>query len=201
MPKSRRQKDNDEFNRVFFGGESSSISAERDRSGREKAIYKTAFTTPGGTMLLYPQTDVDFEDLDTSVLPPHNARNGRRDDVKDLDRFFEWAQTREMKKYGGRMETISRKEVHHIRYHDGVGIAVNKLLSFAEKSGDCFIISLDTEGGDQGKDDRFPSTLQLSGKFDEEEYNVVFQLKSELVKSPSQPPHYPKSLTKHVPMP
>ena len=81
MPKSRRQKDNDKFYNVFFGGESSSNSLERDRSKRESEGYRTAFTTPDGTMLLYPQTGLDFDDLNTSVLPPHNPRNGTRDNV------------------------------------------------------------------------------------------------------------------------
>ena len=185
MPK---RLNNEQFFNAIYGGASTSNSARC--GGKGERDYNPTVDRPNAPMLFCAQTDFGFEDVSTSVLPPHNPRSGPRNEVKDLDRIYQWLQKREMERDGGTIETIERKAIHHVRYHDGLNKAVSKFIELSEQSGNCFVISLDTEGGDSSKEDRFPSTLQLSGKCGNEECNVVFQLKSELVKSPSSPPRH-----------
>ena len=133
-------------------------------------------------MIIYVQSDIGFEEVDTSVLRP---QKGKPSDGQDRERIAEWLFKRERRKNNSVVAAVGRDEVRHVRSHFGVNKAVEQFVRMS-KEGESMRIALNTEGINNKKN---PSVamLQMSASVKGREYAVVFQLRSEKPRNPDAP--------------
>ena len=199
MGKSKKQKESEELHRIWLEarglavGDAASSSKEpamNDDDGDGDDEIPMTIVSKAGTLLIYAQNDVDFEDVPTSVLKPTRAK---RSESIDADRFVKWFLERECKKNDAVVEKLERSQIIHARNHFSVGKAAERFGQMSGESEGQLLTALDTEGSTPGSS--FPAMLQLSAKIENYEYNVVFQLHSDMAKNLPQssppPSHFP----------
>ena len=123
MPKNRRQKDNEKFRSWVAGlyGASMSVAPQCGEDADKRERLPLSFTTePRHTMIIYVQSDISFEEVDTSVLRP---QKGKPSDGQDRERIAEWLFKRERRKNNSVVAAVGRDEVCHVRSHFGVNKA------------------------------------------------------------------------------
>ena len=84
-----------------------------------------------GTMILYVENNINFEEVDVSVLsPPQGSRSENTDEY----RFFDWYLERERKERNAIVEGVKRSELFHARNHYGANKVVDHIISMANQS-------------------------------------------------------------------
>ena len=146
-----------------------------DEDERESERLPTSVGTQNGTLIVYVESDIDFEDLSTSVLEPPR---GKRSEGADEERVMRWLMKREKDINNAIIEKLPRSKVFHARDHAGVEKAVAHFMQMSEEAGQYLLLALDLEGIEKGFDR--PAMLQLSGCVGEKEYCAVFQTRSEM---------------------
>ena len=131
--------------------------------------------TQKGTLIVYVETDIEFEEQDTSVLEPPR---GFRSEGADDERISRWLLRREREKTNASIERLPRSKLFHARDHAGVDKAVAYFRQMSEESGQHLVLALDLEGTDKGV--VRPALLQISGCVNGKEYCAVFQTRSDM---------------------